>query len=129
MCYFPAILTEEQTGTFYNRIQTEFEWNGWGLYAVELRSNGTFIGYVGLHEIGFDTEVVNLLTYKRIEIKSVQASYIFYVCKWLTYCDLIHYKPHLPTFSSPQLDCRKLTTETHCKDSDKSPIIKVISKF
>ena len=43
-----------------------------------------------------DAEVVKLLTYKRIEIKSVQASYIFYVCKWLTHCDLIHYKPHLP---------------------------------
>ena len=26
----------------------EFERNGWGLYAVELKSNGTFIGYVGL---------------------------------------------------------------------------------
>ena len=44
----------------------------------------------------FDAEVVNLLTYKRVEVKSVQVSYIFYVCKWLTYCDLIHYKPHLP---------------------------------
>ena len=43
-----------------------------------------------------DAEAVNSLTYKRVEIKSVQASYIFYVCKWLTHCDLIHYKPHLP---------------------------------
>ena len=43
-----------------------------------------------------DAEVVNALIYKRVEIKSVQASYIFYVCKWLTHCDLIHYKPHLP---------------------------------
>ena len=43
-----------------------------------------------------DAEVVNSLIYKRVEIKSVQASYIFYVCKWLIHCDLIHYKPHLP---------------------------------
>ena len=54
MRYFPSILTAEQTESFYNRIQSEFERNGWGLYAVELKSNGTFIGYVGLHEIGFD---------------------------------------------------------------------------
>ena len=56
MRYFPAILTDEQMESFYNRIQSEFERNGWGLYAVELKSNGTFIGYVGLHEIGFDAD-------------------------------------------------------------------------
>ena len=56
MRYFPAILTDEQTESFSTRIQSEFERNGWGLYAVELKSNGTFIGYVGLHEIGFDAD-------------------------------------------------------------------------
>ena len=56
MRYFPSILTDEQTESFYKRIQSEFERNGWGLYAVELKSNGTFIGYVGLHEIGFDAD-------------------------------------------------------------------------
>ena len=56
MRYFPSILTTEQTESFYNRIQSEFKRNGWGLYAVELKSNGTFIGYVCLHEIGFDAD-------------------------------------------------------------------------
>ena len=56
MRYFPSILTDEQTDSFYKRIQSEFERKGWGLYAVELKSNGTFIGYVGLHEIGFDAD-------------------------------------------------------------------------
>ena len=56
MRYFPAILTDEQTESFYNRIQSEFERNGWGLYAVELKTTRTFIGYVGLHEIGFDAD-------------------------------------------------------------------------
>ncbi len=56
MRYFPATLTEEQTESFYNRIQSEFERNGWGLYAVELKSTGKFIGYVGLHEIGFEAD-------------------------------------------------------------------------
>ncbi len=54
MRYFPATLTYQQTESFYNRIQSEFERKGWGLYAVEIKSTGEFIGYVGLHEIGFD---------------------------------------------------------------------------
>ncbi|MDE6511441.1 MAG: GNAT family N-acetyltransferase [Muribaculaceae bacterium] len=37
MRYFPAELTDEQTESFYNRIQSEFDRNGWGLYAVELK--------------------------------------------------------------------------------------------
>ena len=56
MRYFPATLTDEQTESFYNRIQKEFDSKGWGLYAVEIKSTGEFIGYVGLHEIGFDAD-------------------------------------------------------------------------
>ena len=56
MRYFPGILTDDQTESFYIRILSEFELNGWGLYAVELKSTGKFIGYVGLHEIGFDAD-------------------------------------------------------------------------
>lgn len=56
MRYFPCTLTTAETESFYNRIQDEFERNGWGLYAVELKSNGEFIGYVGLHEIGFEAD-------------------------------------------------------------------------
>lgn len=56
MKYFPASLTEEETEGFYNRIKEEFAKNAWGLYAVELKSTGQFIGYVGLHEIGFEAE-------------------------------------------------------------------------
>lgn len=56
MRYFPALLTEVETVAFYNRILEEFERSGWGLYAVELKSAGRFIGYVGLHEIGFESD-------------------------------------------------------------------------
>lgn len=56
MRYFPATLTDEQTELLYNRILSEFERNEWGLYAVELKSNRKFIGYVGLHEIGFNAD-------------------------------------------------------------------------
>lgn len=56
MRYFPATLSEDETDTFYNRIRDEFNRSGWGLYAVELKSTGDFIGYVGLHEIGFEAD-------------------------------------------------------------------------
>lgn len=56
MKYFPSPLTDEETEAFYLRIQKEFESKGWGLYAVELRKSGEFIGYVGLHEIGFEAD-------------------------------------------------------------------------
>ena len=56
MRYFPAFLSDAETEAFYNRIQVEFDQKGWGLYAVEIKSTGEFIGYVGLHEIGFDAD-------------------------------------------------------------------------
>lgn len=56
MKYFPAPLTDEETEAFYGRIVDEFRRCGYGLYAVELKSTGEFIGYVGLHEIGFEAD-------------------------------------------------------------------------
>lgn len=56
MKYFPSLLTNADSEAFYNRIQEEFDIEGWGLYAVELKSSGHFIGYVGLHNIGFEAE-------------------------------------------------------------------------
>lgn len=56
MRYFPATLSDAETESFYRRIQSEFEHNGRGLYAVEIKATGEFIGYVGLHEIGFEAE-------------------------------------------------------------------------
>lgn len=56
MKYFPTPLTAEETEAFYSRIQDELDRKGYGLYAVELKSTGEFIGYVGLHEIGFEAD-------------------------------------------------------------------------
>ena len=56
MRYFPAPLSESETEAFYLRIQQEFAVEGWGLYAVEIKATGRFIGYVGLHEIGFEAD-------------------------------------------------------------------------
>lgn len=54
MRFFPSTLSDYETESFYNRILEEFNCNGWGLYAVEIKTTGEFIGYVGLHEIGFE---------------------------------------------------------------------------
>lgn len=56
MKFFPSLLTEEETAMFHNRIQNELDRNGWGLFAVEIKSTGDFIGYVGLHEIAFEAD-------------------------------------------------------------------------
>lgn len=56
MRYFPTILNDSETEAFYRRIQDEFSQKDWGLYAVEIKSTGEFIGYVGLHEIGFEAD-------------------------------------------------------------------------
>jgi len=47
MRYFPSLLSEEQTLQMIDRIQTGFSKNGYGLYAVEEKSSGTFIGFTG----------------------------------------------------------------------------------
>lgn len=56
MRYFPAMLSDGETEDFYERIRDEFRRCGWGLYAVEIKSAREFIGYVGLHEIGFEAD-------------------------------------------------------------------------
>lgn len=56
MRYFPSPLSETESEAFYKRIIDELEQKGYGLFAVELKADGAFIGYVGLHEIGFDAD-------------------------------------------------------------------------
>ena len=54
MKFFPATLTVEESDAFVDRINAEFEETGFGLYAVELKATGDFIGYVGFHRFNFD---------------------------------------------------------------------------
>lgn len=54
MRYFPATLSAEELDRFVDRIVAEFEEFGHGLYAVELKETGEFIGYVGFHRFCFD---------------------------------------------------------------------------
>lgn len=54
MEYLPKTLSPEETEQFYRRIVAEHDVYGYGLYAVEAKEDGRFIGYVGLHHFDFD---------------------------------------------------------------------------
>ncbi len=54
MRYFPAPLTREQSDALVARIDAAFErQGGWGLWALEERSTGAFLGFTGLAEVSF----------------------------------------------------------------------------
>jgi RimJ/RimL family protein N-acetyltransferase len=56
MKYFLKSLNEKESLDFYNRIQDEFSGYGYGLYAVEKKETGEFIGYTGFHNITVDVD-------------------------------------------------------------------------
>ena len=56
MRYFTAALSSEETKSFYDSIQQEFSEYGYGLYAVEEKDSGCFIGYIGFHWSRFDMD-------------------------------------------------------------------------
>lgn len=56
MEYFLKRLDEKETLAFYRHIVDEFADCGFGLYAVEDKVDGTFIGYVGFHHFNFDAD-------------------------------------------------------------------------
>lgn len=54
MRYFPAPLSVKESDAFVDRINAEFDETGFGLYAVEIKATGEFIGYVGFHRFSFE---------------------------------------------------------------------------
>lgn len=56
MEFFLKPLTEEESLTFYRRIQEEFAIRGYGLYAVERKDNHEFIGFTGFHRFVYDVD-------------------------------------------------------------------------
>lgn len=48
MEFMPGILSEQESNLVADRIEAHFQQHGFGLYAAELRCNGSFIGFVGL---------------------------------------------------------------------------------
>lgn len=56
MEFFTKTLSPEESRQFYERIKQEFEERKYGLYAVELKSSGGFIGFTGFHYTEMDTD-------------------------------------------------------------------------
>lgn len=54
MEYFPHPLDETQTHAFYRRIRAEIDREGFGLWAIEKKTDGRFIGFTGFHAVGFE---------------------------------------------------------------------------
>ena len=48
MHHFPSLLTRERSDLWVERAHRDIEQNGWGLWAVEVRDEARFIGFVGL---------------------------------------------------------------------------------
>src|SRR6185295_13487217 len=54
MEHFPAVLTSAQSDDLIEAIEAGFEVHGFGLWALELRESGEFIGFAGLAVPGFE---------------------------------------------------------------------------
>ncbi|NOU67762.1 GNAT family N-acetyltransferase [Paenibacillus sp. LMG 31461] len=56
MTYFPKTLSKDETDTFYRSILSEFQECGFGLYAVEVKENQEFIGFIGFHRANLESD-------------------------------------------------------------------------
>ncbi|MDP4094948.1 MAG: GNAT family N-acetyltransferase [Bacillota bacterium] len=56
MKFFPKTLTDDETDSFYSRIEEEFKNYGYGLYAVETKQDNSFIGFTGFHWATFNSQ-------------------------------------------------------------------------
>ena len=54
MRHFPALMTRGQSDALADRIEAHFEREGWGLWALQERATGDFLGFTGLMRPAFD---------------------------------------------------------------------------
>ena len=54
MEHLPAMLSRAESDAFVARIEAHFDADDFGLFAVEVRATGEFIGFVGLWTADFD---------------------------------------------------------------------------
>ena len=54
MEHFPAALTREESDGFLDRASAHIAEHDWGLWAVERRADGRFVGFVGLWQIPWE---------------------------------------------------------------------------
>jgi ribosomal-protein-alanine N-acetyltransferase len=54
MRHFPAPLHREQSDDMVDRIEAGFDRHGYGLWALEVRETGAFIGFTGLQWVAYE---------------------------------------------------------------------------
>lgn len=54
MEYFPSVICAEESTSHIRKIHAMIDEKGYGLFAVERKDNGAFIGFTGLSHPGFD---------------------------------------------------------------------------
>lgn len=57
MEYYPSILSELESNALAKRISDLISKQGWGMWAVALKQNNQFIGFVGLHKPDYDLPI------------------------------------------------------------------------
>lgn len=58
MRYFPSTRTRAESDALVDRLDAAIEADGFGLWAVERRDSGAFVGFVGLSRPSFDPALV-----------------------------------------------------------------------
>ena len=53
MEFLPSLLSRDESDRLADRIEAHFEQHGFGVWAVETRANGKFIGFIGLNTPSF----------------------------------------------------------------------------
>ncbi len=56
MTFFPSLLTISESDSFVDRCVAMIEKEGFGLFAVELKESGAFIGFIGLCPATFESD-------------------------------------------------------------------------
>ncbi|RNF38974.1 GNAT family N-acetyltransferase [Planococcus salinus] len=56
MAFFPGKLTKAQSDSLIDKMEEHLEAKGYGLWAVELKKDGSFIGFIGLSEVNLEVE-------------------------------------------------------------------------
>ena len=54
MEHFPGLLSRGQSNRLADALADHIATHGWGLYAVEEKKSGAFVGFVGLNRVGFE---------------------------------------------------------------------------
>ena len=54
MRYFPATMTRQASDRLASLIDADLERRGWGLWALEERATGRFVGFTGLERAAFE---------------------------------------------------------------------------